>query len=73
MYHIYSITETTVGKTKSVAIVDLVHICSNISSIKWDCIIVSFYVILTIEYLIKEWNLSPMILLLSSGWHIIPS
>ena len=34
VYHIYSITETTVGKTKSVAIVDLVHVCSNISSVK---------------------------------------
>ena len=34
MYNIYSIAETMVGKTKSVAIVDLVHVCSDISSIK---------------------------------------
>ena len=34
MYHVYRITETMVGKTKSVAIVDLVHVCSDISSIK---------------------------------------
>ena len=33
-YHIYSITETTVGKTKCMAIVDLVHVCSNISSVE---------------------------------------
>ena len=34
MYHIYSIAETMVSKTKSVAIVDLVHVCLEISSIK---------------------------------------
>ena len=36
MYHIHSITETMVGKTRSVAIVDLVHVCIDISSVKRD-------------------------------------
>ena len=34
MYYVYSITETMVGKTKSVTIVDLVHVCTDISSIR---------------------------------------
>ena len=34
MYHVYSITETTIGETKSVAIDDLVNVCSDISSVK---------------------------------------
>ena len=29
MYHVYSITETMVDKTKSVAIVDLVHVYTD--------------------------------------------